>query len=69
MAQFIPTFNEKPDQLKTKTEDMSSKGPKKCQYFTDDLDEIDVDPYYEPNNTCFIFVVDRSGSMSGSFME
>ena len=55
MAQFMPTFNE------------VAVAPSKVEV-TEDIEEDEIKAELEPSQ-CFMFVVDRSGSMSGSRME
>ena len=59
MAQFLPTF----------------EGPQPQDAITfheeEELDDIDIDPTLEKElaKTCYVFLVDRSGSMSGRAMD
>ena len=56
MAQFMPTFNKPIEASSNKVE------------ITDDIEEEDLSSDLEQPK-CFIFVVDRSGSMAGSRMN
>lgn len=61
MAQFLPTF------------EAAQPQDEKPQFKDDEeeLDEVEIDQNLqdEMQKTCFIFIVDRSGSMGGSSIE